>query len=198
MGYKFYLYARNLLIVLGVTFLLIFINPVIKFLASSNWPQTEGIITSALMKEKESLFLPMYQVAVLFDYRVDGQIHHGTRINYGIAANTYLFERFAQSVVTRYPVGKTVTVFYNPANVEDEIVERSPMGGFGPVWIFLALSFLAGSLIITARKREIESVINRPKVGSLRLRRRSGEEVIKDDYPSAVYNPPTHGEKQKE
>ena len=197
MGYKFYLYVRNLFVVLGVTFLLIFINPVLKYVASANWLQTEGVITSAQWKERDSFLITMYQVTILFDYRVNGQLHHGTRINYGVAANTYLFERFANSVVARYPAGKTVTVFYNPTNFEDEIVERSPMGGFGLVWIFLALSFLVMSLVITLRKKEIEAVIDRPKVGSLRLRGRSGEEVIKDDYPSAVYNPPAHGDKKR-
>ena len=175
---------------------MISINPINRFLVTSSWHQTEGVVTKSQLTPENFGLLNIYRVKILFDYRIDNRTYHGSRINYGIAANAYLFERFAKVVVDRYPVGKVVIVFYNPENPSDEIVERSPMGGFSVIWIFLTISFFTISIIITARRKEIQATIDRPKVGSLRLRAKSGENVFKDHYPSAVYNPPPQKEKK--
>lgn len=191
MSHKFYPHIRNIFVVMGIVFFLIFINPVIKFIATSDWSRVEGTITAARWVSDDSSLLKIYRVTVLFDYPVGKQVYHGDTVNYGVAANVYLFKQFAQAVVDRYPVGKTVAVFFNPSDPADEIIERSPMGGFSIVWIFLAMLFFTSAVVITIREKEIQAALNRPKVGSLRLRARSGEDVIiKDFYPAAIYNPP--------
>lgn len=195
MGHKFYPHIRNLFVVLGVVFFLIFINPVHKFVTTSDWSRSEGTITDSRWVSDDSGLLKIYRVTVLFDYHVDGRLYRGNNVNYGVAANEYLFKRFAQAVVDRYPVGKTVPVFFNPSDPEDEIVERSPMGGFSIVWIFLAMSCFTFAIVITIREKEYQATLNRPKVGSLRLRAQSGEDVMKDFYPSAIYNPPSPSDK---
>ena len=197
MNHQFYLFARNLCIVLGAMFFLIFFNPIVRFISTSNWPQAEGVVTTSQWTSKKSLFMTTYEIVVTFDYRVDSQTYQGNRINYGIAANAYLFEEFAKRVVARYPIGKTIPVYYNPNNPKDEIVERSPMGGFSVVWIFLTLSCFVAAIVVTTHRNNLKNKIDRPKEGSLRLRGQQGEEIFKDDYPSSIYNPPAQGMTQK-
>lgn len=189
MGHQSYLFVRNLFVVLGATFFLIFFNPIIKFIVTSSWPQTEGVVASAQATPEKSGLINIHRVRVIFEYRVGDQVYHGNRINYGIAADTYLFEQFAKAVVDRYPKGKTVAVYYNPENPADEIVERSPMGGFSIIWIFFTISFFTLAIIITARRKESLRAREQTKVGSLRERSLSGEDVFTDHYPSAVYEP---------
>lgn len=188
MSREFYLFSRNLFLVFGVMFLVVFIHPVVNFIGASDWPKSEGtIIQSELDQNGSGLF---YHINISFEYRVGKQVYKGNRINYGIAANAFIFERFARIVVERYPIGKTVEVYYNPSDPADEIVERAPMGGFSVFWIVLAVSFLVGAGIITARQREIKEALERSAQQSLRPLGRDRSEIFTDHYPSAVYNPP--------
>ncbi len=76
--------------------------------------------------------------AIAFDYTVDGKHHTGTRVSVGDdTGNTSVAETLA-----RYPMGKKVDVFYDPANPGRSVLERSlPEGAFE--FMVLLIVFLA-------------------------------------------------------
>ncbi|MBF0455398.1 MAG: DUF3592 domain-containing protein [Magnetococcales bacterium] len=192
MGYKFYLLLRNLSVVLSVTFFIFAAHPVIQHNKTSDWPSVKGNIILSQLVKKKPLFLNIggvYHTEIHFLYRVDGKPYVGTRIQYGIGVNSFLFEQFAQKVVERYPKDKMVTVFYNPVNPSDEIVERSPALGFTLVWITSAVLFFGLAIVISIRQKEIQSAIDQPLNVSLRPSEQERDDIIQDYYPTPVYNP---------
>ena len=199
MGSKFYLFLRNLALVLGLTFLVFAIEPLVKFHAAADWPQSLGTITRSDLTIGQPLFMGLHRfhrVTVRFDYQVDGRVYQGNRVNYGIAANAFLFEQFARVVLQRYPVGKTVPVYYNPKNPGDEIIERIPMPGFSMLWFTLTGLFLFLAIIITTQEKKIQTAIDKPLKKSLRPGKGITEEdIFKDHYPAAIYSPSPEIEK---
>jgi hypothetical protein len=81
--------------------------------------------------------------AIVFDYSIGGRRHTGTRV--GIRAdpgNAGVAETLA-----RYPVGKKVDVFYDPAQPSRSVLERDlPEGAFQ--FMVLLIVFLVGADII--------------------------------------------------
>ncbi len=198
MGSKFYLFLRNLALVLGATFLVFAIQPLAKFHSTSDWPQSLGTITRAKMTKGKSIFLGFHEfhrVNIEFTYRVNGKLYRGNHINYGIASDSFLFERFAEVVVQRYPIGKTVPVYYNPDDPTDEVVERIPMPGFSMLWILLTFLFFLLAVFITLQKKKIQSAIDKPLQRSLRPGEDGEGADFKDHYPAAIYNPPPESER---
>ncbi len=91
----------------------------------ADWARTEGhVISSAVESTQYGTSLttsPTYHALIVYEYRVGGLVLHGTRLSVG----DHAFRRAAdaQEVVTRYPVGRTVTVYYHPFNVTESVLE---------------------------------------------------------------------------
>jgi hypothetical protein len=54
----------------------------------------------------------------------------------------------AQSIVDRYPDGATVTVYYNPADPSDAVLERGNTPGIGVLYIIGGIFAVAGLLFL--------------------------------------------------
>lgn len=66
---------------------------------------------------------------VAYDFKANGQTIHGDRISIGIAPADNV-----DQVLKRYPVGAEVTVFYDPENPKDCVLERHPPVSLGCLW----------------------------------------------------------------
>ncbi|MBF0428089.1 MAG: DUF3592 domain-containing protein, partial [Magnetococcales bacterium] len=119
MGRNLYLLSRNLALVLGVTFFVIFIQPILKYADSSTWPQAEGVIIQSGMKHEDAFLFNLfsiYHIEVVYKFKDGDTEYQGTQIDSDPYAAVFFFERFARVTVDRYPVGKTVQTYYNPSN----------------------------------------------------------------------------------
>jgi hypothetical protein len=81
-----------------------------------------------------------YQPLFEYRYEVDGAPFRGSRISFAPTLNRRAFER-ALITFHRYPPGKAVTVYYDPAHPERSVLEP----GFS--WP-LATQFFGGLLLI--------------------------------------------------
>jgi hypothetical protein len=93
-----------------------------KLQASRSWPQVMGKITKAELTIVRDADSSGYQVALLYDYVVDGARYGGTRI--GFSQRTYTRKKRAQAEVDRYPVNSSVAVFFDPAKPSDAVLSR--------------------------------------------------------------------------
>jgi hypothetical protein len=59
---------------------------------------------------------------VEYDFAVNGQAFKGRRINYEITASPT--REAAQKEVDRFPIGRQVTVFYNPEKPGEAVLEK--------------------------------------------------------------------------
>src|SRR5262245_35349894 len=123
--------------------------------AAANWPQTTGkVVVSTSQARKVETFDDEREggkaeevrnfAHVVYEYTVSGQIFRNDRVSIGEDLGN--FE--VAETIARYPVGKVVTVYYNPRKPKDAVLERDvPKGVFGCViWmVVIAVALILGS-----------------------------------------------------
>ena len=133
-------------ITIGVVIAVRGVGTVIEAFRSTDWPLTEGSVTAsgvdmkndAIDTERRTRAL-RYSPAVSYSYDVDGTTYSSDLL--GFIRVWTDDESDAQVTVQRYPVGQTVTVYYDPGDpsraVLDPGVPLNSMLGllFGLAWI---------------------------------------------------------------
>jgi len=89
-----------------------------------------------------------YYPIVVFSYSVDGQRYTGRHYNeadmYGLSQND------VESIVNQYPAGKVCTIYYNPANPADSILQRD-LGAAPYIFILVGILIIVAGLFIFSR-----------------------------------------------
>lgn len=94
------------------------------------WPTVEGIIEESTEKPETGL-LPH----IIFSFQVDGKQYQR---KFDFPEGTHPLPEFNQSYLRKYPVGKKVTVYYNPEQPEIATLEPEAQGD----WMILALGIM--------------------------------------------------------
>lgn len=122
------------------------INAVLKVRRAKGWVQAQGRITLSKMAVRRppagnEIGTVVNVPDVAYAFKVGGQDYRGTRVSLGDISGKY-----AEEALRRYPVGKMVTVFYDPADPGDCVLERdAPKGAVkGCGLLLLVLALLAG------------------------------------------------------
>lgn len=91
---------------------------------STSWPTVDGTVTRSEVTSHRSSHKgrtsTSYHAQIEFDYTVDGQKLHGTRRTYKVVASS---QSAANEAVAAYPVGRSVTVSYDPQDPERAVLE---------------------------------------------------------------------------
>jgi hypothetical protein len=128
---------------------------------SQGWPTVPGRITASELttetrteyddENRRSRETIMYGVSVRYDYVVGGKSFHNDRLYWadGIKSNS---DRAARATVAKYPAGAEVTVYVNPADPNQALLEPGTMkgvvlggvfaaafSGFGVIMAFVAM-----------------------------------------------------------
>ena len=105
-------------IILAIVFGAILVVQSKKKKQAAQWPATPGrVIQSQLYWGKDADGKPSQEVALTYEYAVNGQTLRSTRVKFGFAPNP-------NQTVQKYPVGAAVQVFYNPAKPTEAVLER--------------------------------------------------------------------------
>ncbi len=99
-----------------------------KISASQAWPATNGQIKAAQVIEDSNPEGSTYAADIQYTYQIGGQEYIGKNIAIG-GEGSSLSAKTVKDQVARYPVGKQVTVYYNPARPEEAALERRISGG---------------------------------------------------------------------
>jgi hypothetical protein len=88
---------------------------------AKTWPTAEGRILSSSLRERNDGEGTSYEVAILYEYFVNGRAHRSDvwRVRPGSSS----FTKAATAAVERYPVGAAVTVYFNPEDPADAMLE---------------------------------------------------------------------------
>ena len=124
---------------LGLLFVGLYLRSRGRAAASQGWPETPGRVTSAtmnLIEDEESG--DVYSPYVSYEYQVGGRSLSGSRIRFGSASSRD--QAKAAAVLQRYPEGKAVTVYYDPARPDEAVLERSAAGSAS--YLYLGVGFL--------------------------------------------------------
>ena len=85
--------------------------------ASTGWPSASGkVIKSSVEREESS-----YQAEILYEFTVSGTTYNGNRVAYGDYGSNR--PTHARRIVNRYPKGKKVTVYYQPDDPGECLLE---------------------------------------------------------------------------
>lgn len=121
-------------LILGIAFLVMGTFFVLEGKRSESWPSVQGVIVKSMVKQKtKEMDRPMstntrreisgtsYYPAIEYTYSVAGTQYEGTRI--GLMSRGYALRRSANVAVAKYPVGKSVTVFYDASIPSQSVLE---------------------------------------------------------------------------
>ncbi len=125
---------------------------------SAGWPATQGkivlstVMTSTTRHRTDSgmwVERTSYFPKVRYEYSVLGKAYTGERIAFG-AAKGHSAPADAEKVLARYPVGATVTVYYNPRDPAEAVLEREMRGGAFLLFVGLAFALSTACLLLSA------------------------------------------------
>ena len=100
---------------------------------SQAWSATAGQVTQSYVRESQTrdddgYLTTTYYPEVRYTYQVMGVEYAGDKVSFGGAVGGN--RNKASEVVAQYPIGKNITVYYDPNNHEDAVIERR-MGSKG-------------------------------------------------------------------
>jgi hypothetical protein len=116
---------------------------------SLSWPQAEGVIAhSAVLRQMQqnssSTNVATYKADVVYRYKVQGRDYSSERLTLADFSST---AGRAQGIVDRYADGAPVTVYYNPVDPSDSVLERGATSGIGVLYI-IGGGFAAAGLLL--------------------------------------------------
>lgn len=134
--------------------------------ASVDWPQATGKIVASTVDRSTSTSgagrnrrtSTSYSAEIEYSYAVDGASFTGDRVAYGDYGSSN--RGHASGIVSRYPVGKQVAVYYMPDKPGESLLEPGMsvkawfLPGFGLVFLVAGLAMAVGLPIAFAKQRE--------------------------------------------
>ena len=136
--------------IVGLGLFLFGLFQVRKLRASRNWLMAAGIVREVLVEFQaatqsgDSDDSDSYTPVVKYGFGVAGKPYLGTRIRFD--AKSFQSDAAARKSVAGFRPGLPVTVFYNPANPADCVLERKNTAG----WVFLILGAFIVLLALAA------------------------------------------------
>lgn len=106
--------------------------------ASARWPTVAGTITqSKLAVEFDEDGDEAYRADIRFAYRVGGREFEGSKVKWGWTA-VYAWRSRAAAALAEYPIGKAVTVHYDPAQPTTAVLDPLNREGMAMPLVFAA------------------------------------------------------------
>jgi hypothetical protein len=108
------------------------------------WPTTRGRVVSTGVRSfefssGEGSSSTRYKPNVVYRYEVNSQQYSGDKVNYDLLASG-MSESYAQKIAAQYQVGQEVTVYYNPKNPADSMLNPQARWHYIP-WVVAACIF---------------------------------------------------------
>lgn len=159
-------WAAYFIIIAGLIFLGFGIGMLIKLAQnyqklqrSKHWLSTKGVITSSdldaqLSTDDEGFQTTTYLAKINFAYEINGINHESDRINFDYGMRTSNLRK-QQTILEQYPVNSEVTVYYDPDDPSQSVLEKRVNGAFTTILvsavfiaigIILAISSLGGNV----------------------------------------------------
>lgn len=107
-----------------------------KARAQRNWPSVQGEIITADPSSEDDDLLPCIE----YRYTIEQHIYQSPM---QLPSGTTPSPELNRQLIEKYPVGKTVMVYYHPQDPQQTILEPGPQGGD-----WLIVGFGLGSLLL--------------------------------------------------
>jgi len=106
------------------------------------WPTAEGVVIAAEIVRHTGgrRGVPHTEARIQYQYTVDGQSHRNDVL--GFHSGSSRFGVSVQSIVAGYAVGTPVTVYHDPDNPRQSVLEPGTGGVFSPIALLALLGVL--------------------------------------------------------
>lgn len=123
--------------------------------ASTEYLAIEGTVLRATITEhlRRRRRPSSWSVDRAYSYSVAGRTYEGDRSAF--ATSLYDDRQAAERDLERLPVGSAIEVFYDPADPQQSVLDRSPPGFGGFVFPAAAIAF--GALLLVGARRQAQS-----------------------------------------
>jgi hypothetical protein len=122
------------LVVLNTVFISVIFFTQRKINAVNQWPATTGTVVTSMLESRSSEDGYTNYPVVVYTYQLMGQTYQSRTIAPGMEVGG----TGAGQVISRYPLGSQVQVFYNPQNPSDAVLEKKAPAQF-LMWFLLIL-----------------------------------------------------------
>ncbi|CAG1015949.1 hypothetical protein ANAEL_05413 [Anaerolineales bacterium] len=92
--------------------------------SAQTWQSVTGTIMMSSVQSSYSSGSHSTYPVVVYQYEVRGQRYQSQRIKAGEQFLNVRISGQAEATVQKYPIGSTVTVYYNPSNPAESVLER--------------------------------------------------------------------------
>lgn len=113
---------------------------------SLHWPETPGVITASFVHEYTEIddSEPAFTPRIGYLYTVDGKTYSNDLISFEFKSMRNRSEKtklWAEAVISDYPIGSAVTVYYNPANPQISVLQKGAATDWKIFWgcLFIAI-----------------------------------------------------------
>jgi len=125
-----------------------------KLQQSKNWLSTNGKIISSdldaqISTDDDGYQTTTYLAKVFFTYEVNGNSYESDRVNFDYGMRTSNVRK-PQSVVEQYPTGSDVTVYYDPENPQQSVLEKRVNGTFTTILVSAVFIAIGVVLAVTS------------------------------------------------
>jgi hypothetical protein len=118
---------------------------------SQAWSSAGGTVLKSRISRSSTFMkgrnVTRYTPLVDYEYSVNGKQYKGKQIMFG-RAPAYLSEGRAQAYMDRYPAGSQVTLFYNPSQPRESVLERHFSGQLGDFLIGLLAAVVFWGMVV--------------------------------------------------
>jgi hypothetical protein len=107
----------------------------------------------------------IFNLCLIYDYTVNGVGYSSSRVHFG-TPTTYIRKSSAEAAISHYPVDSHSTVYYDPENPAEAVLDRTSPGGLEYIIIGIMLLVLPALVIIYPAHT---TTATNPKKGPLAL-----------------------------
>lgn len=162
------LFIMPIFVIAGVALTILWGIPTARnAMQSQKWSSTDGQITTSRVSENQSSSDDnlTYTAKIAYEYTVNDTKYIGSTVAFGDYGSSD--PAHAGNIVSRYPVGKSVKVYYNPDDSQTSVLEpgarwSSFMGLI--IGIIFSLVGVAGFMISLKKVRQGASVTPLPNI----------------------------------
>ena len=97
-------------------------------LQTKHWPHVTGtIVRSQLYHQNPNSIHDSYQPNISYSYQVNGINYQGETLFKGDKSMGFSTKTFVQQMISRFPEGKTVMVYYSPLQAQSAVLIPGPI-----------------------------------------------------------------------
>jgi hypothetical protein len=130
--------------------------------ASMSWPEATGTVTVSKVVQGSNVLMsndndgestPVFSPEISYTYQVAGLSYSSKRLSFG-SVKSFSKRENAEKAAAVYPVGKQLTIYYDPKNPKEAVADRTAKKSnlmliFGILFIIIGLAtILIGALLI--------------------------------------------------